>query len=200
MHGSPRYIEKFDRVVCGTNCGKVVCLDAKTGKHEWTQQFGGAVKGGISFMDCNDSVVFGSFDYSLYCVHVPTGDLNWTFPTRHLLYSTPCVMGDQIFFGSIDKWFYHLDADGNLMGKFETGGRIFTDAIVYKTPYILFISNDMRMYFYNWKEKKVTMFIQHGERITTRVYWEDDYLYVHDFMNRFYVMDMSKTTYKKMKA
>jgi len=199
VHGSPRYIEKFDCVVCGTNCGKAVCLDAKTGAPRWIQQCGGSIKASMSFMEHNNSVIFGSFDYSLYSVDVQSGALNWSFATNHIIYSTPCILEDQIFFGSIDKYFYHLDANGNCKAKFLTGGRIFTDAVVYKDPYIMFVSNDMRIYFYNRKEQQVKMFIQHGERILTKIYWEKDILYVQDFMNRLYLMDLSQTTYKKVR-
>jgi len=197
IHSSPLYIKENNTVICWSNCWKLLCLDANTWEKKWITEFSAPIKSWFKYSFKNNSVYFWCFDYNFYSVNLLTWEINWKIETWHIIYWNACLYNDEIFFGSIDRYFYHVDKNWNILNKYLTWWRIFAEPVVYNQEYILFPSNDMRIYFYNIAKRSVNMYIQHSERITNRIWVWENKLYVLDFMNRFYIYDISKLTYSK---
>lgn len=199
IHSSPIYIKENNTVICWSNCWKLLCLDADSWEKKWITEFSAPIKSWFKYSIKNNSVYFWCFDYNFYSVNLNTWEINWKVETWHIIYWNPCVYKDEIFFWSIDRYFYHVDKDWKILYKYLTWWRIFAEPVIYNNDYILFPSNDMRIYFYNIKKRAVNMYIQHSERITNKIWVWENKLYVLDFMNRFYIFDMTKLTYSKPK-
>lgn len=198
IHSSPIYIKEINSVICWTNCWKLICLDADNWTQKWICLFNAPIKSWFKYVQKNNSIVFWCFDYFFYSIDWNTWKINWNFETLHIIYANPLVYWDNIFFWSIDRNFYHLDINWNLISKYTSGWRIFSEPVLYKNDYVIFCSNDMKIYFYNIKKKTTMMYIQHSERITNRVFFVNNNLYVLDFMNNFYNYDLSKLSYIKV--
>lgn len=83
-------------------------------------------------------VFFGVANGIVYALDATTGDHVWEFPTEGKIWSTPEVLGDTLFIGSLDKKLYALDtATGVKKWVFDTQGAITAPPLVHdNTVYI----------------------------------------------------------------
>lgn len=112
-----------DRLVAGTDQGRVLCISAKTHRQLWVFDkvkesewvYGSpAVAEGI--------VVFGARDRSVYGVDLQNGSLLWTFATQGEVDSSPVISAGRVFVGSKDKKLYVLDLKtGKAIWSFTAG-------------------------------------------------------------------------------
>jgi len=99
-----------DRLVLGTDQGRVLCISAKKQDVTWTFDkvedqawaYGSrAVSGNIT--------VFGARDRKVYALDLTTGSKLWTFTTRGDVDSSPVISAGRVYVGSKDKKLYVLD-------------------------------------------------------------------------------------------
>lgn len=185
VHCSPWVSQPYGLVLCGGNDGKLVCVRSDNGTIIFERKFEAPIKWWFSFSEDGKHAYFGCFDNHLYCIEVLTGQIVWQYKTDNIVYATPIIKGNDIFFGSLDKYFYHLDSKWELVEKIKTFGKVFSKPVPIMDDLIVFGSNDSYIYFYNYKEKKVVFVIENKQRITTSVIFDDTYkhLYVYDFLN-----------------
>ena len=106
-----------NRLLIGSEDGRLYCFDAATGDRLWTYESQGrrleqgkerriwstpAVANGVAY--------FGAMDGYFYAVSVESGDEVWKFKTDGAVVSNPLVVGNTVIFGSFDRNMYALDA------------------------------------------------------------------------------------------
>ncbi|MBN1902085.1 PQQ-binding-like beta-propeller repeat protein, partial [Candidatus Sumerlaeota bacterium] len=101
---------KGGRVVFGCGNSKVYCLDDQFGNLKWAKDVSGPVYGSPTIYD--SSVYIGTIGTGdngsryLYSLNLESGEENWKFPVGNAIETKPCVLGDTVFFGAWDSWFY----------------------------------------------------------------------------------------------
>ena len=95
---------------------QLTSLNAKTGVETWT--FTGAEGRYIdSPLVVNDLIIAPNTDYSLYALDF-SGNLVWEYKAGHALWARPATDGSSVYFPSMDKNLYALDAaTGSLKWK-----------------------------------------------------------------------------------
>jgi outer membrane protein assembly factor BamB len=106
--GSPAVLA--DRVIIGTDQGRIVCMPRDGGKSLW--EFDGVgehamVYGSPAISD--GIVVVGARDRNVYAVEVTSGKLLWTFPTRGDVDASPTISSNRVYIASRDRHLYVLD-------------------------------------------------------------------------------------------
>jgi len=138
VHSSPSVYDLDDNgdleIITGTNNGRVIALNGKTGKTLWSlDNHVGAFRSSplvsdVDF-DNNAEVIIGSSNGSLYCIDGESGIIEWTYPTGGEITGSATLIGSEIVFGSGDGYVYALDGSGNLKWKLD-----LKSPIVYSTP------------------------------------------------------------------
>jgi outer membrane protein assembly factor BamB len=106
--GSPAIVD--DRIIVGTDGGKVICLSTDGKKQHW--EFAGVANQAMVYSSPavgDGTVVFGARDRNVYGVDLVTGQKKWSFATRGDVDSSPVITGGRVYIGSKDKRFYVLD-------------------------------------------------------------------------------------------
>ncbi|MEK7567538.1 MAG: PQQ-binding-like beta-propeller repeat protein [Patescibacteria group bacterium] len=192
-HSSPAYYKKNKFVVIGSNDGGVYCFKAKTGEMIWKFQTGGEVKASFDFDEKKELVTFGSHDGKLYILKVKTGEVVHTYDTGMVIYSSPLIYDNKVFFASLNKFIYCIDLNNfELIWKFETQGRIFASPIAIDGK-IYIGSNDARLYEIEPQTGKNTGIFQSVERIVNKIAYNEKTkrFFVPTFANEIYCL--SKT-------
>src|SRR5688572_9002233 len=99
-----------DRIIIGTDRGRVVAISADGKKTLWTYDkvdAGELVQSPPATAD--GIVVIGAHDRQLHAIDVNTGEQKWTFKTRGDVDAPPIISDGRVYFGSRDKRFYVLD-------------------------------------------------------------------------------------------
>jgi len=185
VHCSPWYSEKLGVVICWWNDWKLSCVRWDNWKLLFERNFNNPIKWGFAFSYDWKIAYFWCFDNNLYALNLITWKIQWSYQTGNIIYTTPIVIWNNIFFGSLDKYFYHLDNKGNLIKKIRTFWKIFSKPIIISKNLLAFGSNDGYIYFYNFVDRKVIFVIEHKERINTNLIYDKKFkhLYVYDFLN-----------------
>jgi outer membrane protein assembly factor BamB len=96
--------------------GALYCLDRSTGQPQWRFDDSGRMKSVLS-SPCiwQDRLYIGEGFHQdsgckLYCVDAASGHKLWEFATQGHTESSPCVVGDRVYFGAGDDGLYCLDA------------------------------------------------------------------------------------------
>jgi outer membrane protein assembly factor BamB len=64
-------------------------------------------------------VYIGSWDRSIYCLEMDSGNLVWNYSASSEITTSPAVINGKVFIGSQDTYLYCLDAsDGSLLWDF----------------------------------------------------------------------------------
>ena len=97
-------------------------------------------------------VYIGSWDKSIYCFEMDSGNLLWNYSTSSEITSSPAVVDGRVYVGSQDTYLYCLDAiDGSLLWDFKTGFIVETSPIVVDDK-VFFGSNDGSLYCLNTED------------------------------------------------
>ncbi len=186
VHCSPWYSSIHDIVLCWSNSNRIIACDGATGDILWEMITEGEIKWWFWLSPDEEITYVGAWDGYIYALHTKTGELAWKFKTDNIIYATPLITEEGIFFWSYDKYFYHLGFDGECLQKIKTGGKIACQASTIKENIICFWSNDGLIYFYDTKNMRVITTLIHDERISTRVIYTNPKLYFYDHMNRLF--------------
>ncbi|MDR3642572.1 MAG: PQQ-binding-like beta-propeller repeat protein [Candidatus Doudnabacteria bacterium] len=172
-HGSPAYIPWLKQVIIGSNDGCVYLFNAADGKLIWKLQTGSDVKAGFALDESRNLAAFGSFDGCCYVVNLADGKVLHKFSSQAIVYSTPLIYGENVFFASADKTLYSYNLNsGQLNWSFKTAGRIFSSPTIIDGR--LYIgSNDGRLYELDIAIGREIGFHQFVERITNKIVYND---------------------------
>jgi outer membrane protein assembly factor BamB len=97
-------------------------------------------------------VYVGSWDWSIYCFEMDSGNLVWKYSTSSEITSSPAVVNGKVYVGSQDTYLYCLDAsDGSLLWDFKTGFIIETSPTIVN-DLVFFSSSDGSLYCLNTED------------------------------------------------
>lgn len=194
-HGSPLYIERTRLVVVGSNDGVVYAYDAATGSKRWQFATDGALKSSAAYDRERDLVCIASSDGRLYAIRAEDGTLVFSFSTGAPIFSTPLVVGQTLYFSSLDKCLYAIDLEtGQERWHFETRGRIFASPVLAMGS--LWIgSNDGRLYELAPHTGELRSFFQATERIVNAIACDEKtgHIFVPTVANEIYCIRKSGT-------
>ncbi|HSZ59391.1 MAG TPA: PQQ-binding-like beta-propeller repeat protein [Tepidisphaeraceae bacterium] len=106
--GSPALLE--DRIVVGTDGGKILCLSRDGSKQLW--EFAGVQNQAMVYASpaVSDGIVaVGTRDRNVYGLDLATGQKKWSFATHGDVDSSPVISAGRVYVGGKDKHFYVLD-------------------------------------------------------------------------------------------
>lgn len=117
--GSPALVG--DRLLIGTDGGRLVCITADGSKTLWTyEDFKDRAMVYGSPAVSQDIVVVGARDQRVHAVNLKDGSKKWTFTTRGDVDSSPVIAGDRVYVASQDKKLYVLDLQsGKKISEFQ---------------------------------------------------------------------------------
>jgi outer membrane protein assembly factor BamB len=132
------------RVFFGGYDSTYYCLSIDSGSGLWKQNIGTKIFAG-SALYSDTNIMFGGIDGNLYCLNCADGHLEWKFPTKGVITSTPAISGDYVYFGSFDWKLYCLDCrNGNLVWSHDLDGKSKTSPVVWQN--YLFAASDNYVY------------------------------------------------------
>jgi outer membrane protein assembly factor BamB len=109
-----------DRIIIGTDKGRVVAISTDGKKTLWTYEkvdAGALVQAPPATAD--GIAVIGAQDRQLHAIDVTTGEQKWTFKTRGDVDAPAIISDGRVYFGGRDKRFYVLDLKtGNKLWEF----------------------------------------------------------------------------------
>lgn len=122
--GSPVVLD--DRIVVGTDQGRVVCLSPDGAKQLW--EYTGVDEDAMVYSSpavSSGVAVVGARDRHVHAIDVKTGEGLWKFRTKGDVESSPAIAGGRVYVGSKDKKLYVLDLKtGKSLWEFNAGKSI----------------------------------------------------------------------------
>lgn len=120
------------KIIFGGCDGIVRVVDPLTGQQKDTINIGVYMASSPSLF--GDFAYIGDYDGNKYCINIQAGNKKWTIPgtaeTGSVL-AIPAVDGKNVIIGSEDKYLYcYSAADGKLVWRYRTNGRITGSAVV----------------------------------------------------------------------
>ncbi len=114
--------------------GRVIAVNAKTGKQIWTYEAGDSVLTAVAYQ--NGFVYFGSRDGHVYVLNAVNGELYWKSRIGNPIVSSPAVTENSVYVGADNGVIYSIDiAGGNVIWQFDTD-RIAKGEPIYSSPAI----------------------------------------------------------------
>ena len=117
--------------------GRVLALNARTGRTRWAYRAGGAIKGSPTL--AGNRLYIGSYDGHVYAIGARNGRLVWRASGQPRLgragsfYSTPAAAYDRVYIGSTDGKVYSFGAgSGRLRWSISTGGYVYAAPAVWR--------------------------------------------------------------------
>lgn len=140
-----------ESLLIGTNEGKLVSLNRKTGVENWS--FSENEQPIFTSPVANqDLVVFGSYDQHVYGLSLSDGSIRWKTKTGAAVFSSATLVGDSVYVGSNDDHLYSLETQtGEVRWKTNLNGAIFSSPSV--TDHSVYVgSSDGHLYAINRKD------------------------------------------------
>ncbi len=96
----------------GSQSGAFSALSMADGKLLWSYKCEGQISGSANyFMEHGQPrIIFGSYDFKLYCLDAKTGKLLWSIPTGNYINGAPAVANNRIIFGGCDGYLRTINA------------------------------------------------------------------------------------------
>ena len=186
-HSSPLYIEDENMVVIGSNDATVYAYRAGTGELVWRFNANGDVKASFAYDKKRRLIFFGTLKGVLYALSVQGIPL-YAKEVGAGMYSTPLVDKDTVYFASLDKCIYALDAGtGKEKWAFPTSGRIFASPVMIESS-LWCGSNDGRLYEIAPASGTLRRSFQVSERIVNKITYNQTskYFFVPTQANEMY--------------
>lgn len=186
---TPLYIETKDVIIAGTNDKSLWCYDSRNGEVVWKQKIKGSVVSSFAYDAKSELIFFGTTNGMCYAMSIESGEIKWSSYLM-AVFSTPCVVGDLVYFTSLDKCVYAYECHtGKVRWKFATKGRIFCSPVKFKES--LYVgSNDGGLYELDLKSGKIKSFFQASERIVNPPVWDEtmDIMYLSTQAHQVYAL------------
>ena len=109
-------------VYFGSHDDNVYALGVGDGREKWRFKTGGTVAGRPLLF--RDLVVVGSFDKKLYGIDASNGTLRWTLEGDNWFWTGAVADERSIFAPNMDGNIYAVNAEGNLLWKYDLGSAI----------------------------------------------------------------------------
>lgn len=144
IHSSPLIVGNMIIITDETNekpGGGIFCINIDDLSINWYFKTESYVVSSPTYIEESNSVVFGSNDFRVYCVHIPTGKVVWQYYTGGEVKANATYKKGRCYVGSFSGEIYCLNAfDGTLIWKRKIGHKIFFNPIVLND--YVFIASD----------------------------------------------------------
>ncbi|XP_074109701.1 aminoadipate-semialdehyde dehydrogenase isoform X2 [Cotesia typhae] len=142
-----------------SHSGLILTVDLKT-KENWKIQLPDRIEGSTLVID-NFKGIVGCHDGFIYCLHLKTGQIFWSFETGNIVKCLAAVCSEKlnIFIGSYDHFVYCISLEGSLVWKLKVDGSTLATPLVHtETNAVIFsllnsncISMDQKTGQVRWK-------------------------------------------------
>ncbi|KAH0562918.1 hypothetical protein KQX54_001546, partial [Cotesia glomerata] len=142
-----------------SHSGLILTVDLKT-KENWKIQLPDRIEGSTLVID-NFKGIFGCHDGFIYCLHLKSGQIFWSFKTGNIVKCLAAVCSEKlnIFIGSYDHFVYCISLEGSLVWKLKVDGSTLATPLVHtETNAVIFsllnsncISVDQKSGQVRWK-------------------------------------------------
>ncbi len=141
-----------------TITGRVFALDIFQGKIKWHSNIGSPlVSSPLLYGDLLIGATFDSWVNEasflgknvIFAINTKSGEMVWSFEIDGDIFSSPCLAGNMIIIGSLNKSLLALDTNGNLRWVFETQGEVWSSASFNGDDQIFAGSDDGFLYCLN---------------------------------------------------
>lgn len=203
-HSSPLYIPEHRQVVIGNNDGSAYLFDAVSGRLLWQyatgmpteEELGSGfsaydIKESFAYDASRDVIIFGNKAGALHAVDRKSGTLKYSFQAEFGFISTPLIVGDCVYIGSLDKKLYCIDLDTfTSLWEWNSGARIFASPVLIDGS-IYIGSNSGRLTEINAKSGAEISTLTVPERITNRTVYNPvtHHFFVPTFANEIYCFE-----------
>ncbi|HMB91438.1 MAG TPA: PQQ-binding-like beta-propeller repeat protein [Rhodothermales bacterium] len=119
------------RIFFGGRDGYLYAVDAQTGQQQW--QFNYEVSWVLSSPAVADGAVYAGTSDGRFvnALDAATGEEQWRLATPSIVWSSPSVAGDLVYFGCGDGFLYALDRQtGEEQWRFRTGGGVYSSPVI----------------------------------------------------------------------
>lgn len=182
-HSSPLYIREHREVIIGSNDGAAYLFDAQSGVLKWKYESytpsgpaldsgfcDGDIKASFAYDKKRDQVIFGNMLGEVHFIDRRRGIRNGFFKTDFGVYSTPLVVGENVFVSSLDKHLYSIDANAYTeQWRWHGNARIFSTP-VHIDGSLYIGTNAGRLTEIDPQTGKERSYFTVPERITNRVF------------------------------
>ncbi|XP_008547478.1 beta-alanine-activating enzyme isoform X2 [Microplitis demolitor] len=122
-----------------SHSGLILTVDLKN-KDSWQVQLSSRIEASILVLD-NFKGIVGCHDKSIYCLHLKTGQIFWSFKTENIVkcLAVVCSRNKNIFIGSYDHFVYCISLEGSLVWKRKVyGSTLATPLVQTETDTVIF--------------------------------------------------------------
>jgi outer membrane protein assembly factor BamB len=168
-------------------------LDKETGALIWTfsdasgYYIGQAAEvDGVVYAPCNDGALY-ALDQN--------GDLLWKFETGHYIWTQPQVVGDMIYFGSMDHSVYAISTDGEELWSQGMAGAVVASPLISEDGSVLYVGSlGDQMVALDAEDGDVLWYFDTAESVWGEAVLIEDSLYFADSDGNVYVLDPASGT------
>ncbi len=118
-----------DRLIFGSRDGNVYSVDVNSGEATWNFAYGTTWAMATS-MDEQSVYVGWSTNNLVSALNIETGEERWQFKCGAHIYTEPLLVGDNVYFGSADGYFYRLNKHtGDKIWQYRIGREIYSSPL-----------------------------------------------------------------------
>lgn len=96
----------------GEYANTLYAVNASTGQQEWSFTMGGSMSQSSPALSANGVLYIGAQDLKLYALNASTGEKLWEYGTGNIISSSPAVVNNVVYFGSVDGNVYAIGESG----------------------------------------------------------------------------------------
>ena len=168
---------EHERLLTGSNDGRVYCWEFPSLEFEWSFETGREVKGPIAVYD--GSAFVGSWDERFYRLDLADGTEEWSFETGDAIMSAPAVDPENeiVYVGSDDWHIYALDAEtGDERWSTNVHGRVM-GAVTVTENAVLAGTTAGEMCALQKDTGQIRWFVEHNGQVTSEPVPRDGRIY-----------------------
>ncbi|CAF1293371.1 unnamed protein product [Adineta ricciae] len=125
---------KYDtRLYAATLAGDVFAFQSNNGTVLWKRSLAKPIFSTIAIWK-ERFLLVGCVDQKLYCLTCETGEQKWTFETNGAIFSSPCLIDEELFIGCHDEYLYAVNLSNEQQGVLEWKCRF--PSMIYASPFV----------------------------------------------------------------
>jgi outer membrane protein assembly factor BamB len=139
----------------------IYCLDVDTGKLFWKKKLEWTT---FSSLSLDGKKIFAGVHNGVVCLDIETGDFLWHFDCGEMVFVTPLIAHQKIFFGTPDGKFYCVNAQtGDKIWNITTANTETITAVVAADKKVAFGNTEGILYIVDAESGEICEFLQFDE-------------------------------------